>query len=78
LCLQNLRFLNFGFGGFGGLQPGASPLWVRPSFTVRKYVLGWIAACEIVCEIHVAQQLVTLSLPNAEQTLSMWGIHFQN
>jgi hypothetical protein len=31
-----------------------------------KYVLGWVAACEIVRKIHVAQPLLTLSLPNAK------------
>jgi len=35
-----------------------------------KYILGWIAACEIVRKIQFAQSLLTLSLPNVEPTHS--------
>jgi hypothetical protein len=29
--------------------------------TRRKWILGWVVPCEIVCEMHVAQLLQTLS-----------------
>jgi len=40
------------------------------SFLMCKYVLGYVAACEIVRKIHVAQPLLTLCLPNVEPTHS--------
>jgi hypothetical protein len=27
----------------------------------RKWIFGWVVSCEIVCEMHVAQLLQTLS-----------------
>jgi hypothetical protein len=36
----------------------------------RKWILGWVVPCEIVCEMHVAQLLQTLPLPTAERTNS--------
>jgi hypothetical protein len=34
----------------------------------RKWILGWVVPCEIVCEMHVAQLLQTLSSLTAEHT----------
>jgi hypothetical protein len=36
----------------------------------RKWILGWVVPCEIVCEMHVARLLRTLSLLTAEHTNS--------
>jgi hypothetical protein len=36
----------------------------------RKWILDWVIPCEIVCEIHVAQLLQTLSSLTAEHTNS--------
>jgi hypothetical protein len=36
----------------------------------RKWILGWVVPCEIVCEMHVAQLLQTLSSPTTEHTNS--------
>jgi hypothetical protein len=45
----------------------------------RKWIFGWVVPCEIVCEIHVAQLLQTLSLLTAEHTTPLlWDSHFQN
>jgi hypothetical protein len=38
--------------------------------TRRKWILGWVVPCEIVCEMHVAQLLQTLSSLTAEHTNS--------
>jgi hypothetical protein len=38
--------------------------------TRRKWILGWVFPCEIVCEMHVAQLLQTLSSLTAEHTNS--------
>jgi hypothetical protein len=35
-------------------------LSARISCTRRKWTLGWVVPCEIVCEMHVAQLLQTL------------------
>jgi hypothetical protein len=35
-----------------------------------KWILGWVDPCEIVCEMHVAQLLQTLSSLTAEHTNS--------
>jgi hypothetical protein len=35
-----------------------------------KWTLGWVVPCEIVCEMHVAQLLQTLSSLTAEHTNS--------
>jgi hypothetical protein len=32
--------------------------------TQRKWILGWVVPCEIVCEMHVAQLLQTLFFAN--------------
>jgi hypothetical protein len=45
-------------------------LSARISCTRRKWILGWVVPCEIVCEMHVAQLLQTLSSLNAEHTNS--------
>jgi hypothetical protein len=34
-------------------------LSARISCTRRKWILGWVVSCEIVCEMHVAQLLQT-------------------
>jgi hypothetical protein len=34
----------------------------------RKWILGWVVPFEIVCEMHVAQLLQTLSSLTAEHT----------
>jgi hypothetical protein len=39
-------------------------------FTRRKCILGCVVPCEIVCEMHVAQLLQTLSSLSAEHTNS--------
>jgi hypothetical protein len=36
----------------------------------RKWILGWVVPCEIVCEMHVTQLLQTLSSLTAEHTNS--------
>jgi hypothetical protein len=36
----------------------------------RKGILSWVVPCEIVCEMHVAQMLQTLSSLTAEHTNS--------
>jgi hypothetical protein len=36
----------------------------------RKWILGWVVPCEIVCEIHVARLLQTLSSLTADHTNS--------
>jgi hypothetical protein len=36
----------------------------------RKWILGWVVPCEIVCEMHAAQLLRTLSSLTAEHTNS--------
>jgi hypothetical protein len=36
----------------------------------HKWILGWVVPCEIVCEMHVAQLLQTLSSLTAEHTNS--------
>jgi hypothetical protein len=36
----------------------------------RKWILGWVVPCEIVCEMHVAQLLQTLSSLTAVHTNS--------
>jgi hypothetical protein len=36
----------------------------------RKWILGWVVPCEIVCEMLVSQLLQTLSSPTAEHTKS--------
>jgi hypothetical protein len=38
--------------------------------TRRKWILGWVVPCEIVCEMHVAQLLQTLSSLAAKHTNS--------
>jgi hypothetical protein len=40
------------------------------SCDTRKWILGWVVPCEIMCEMHVAQLLQTLSLLPAEHTNS--------
>jgi hypothetical protein len=45
-------------------------VYARISCTRRKWILGWVVPCEIVCEMHVAQLLQTLSSLNAEHTNS--------
>jgi hypothetical protein len=40
----------------------------RISCTRRKWTLGWLVTCEIVCEMHVAQLLQTLSSLTADHT----------
>jgi hypothetical protein len=35
-----------------------------------KWILGWVVLCEIVCEMHVAELLQTISSLNAEHTNS--------
>jgi hypothetical protein len=39
----------------------------------RKWILGWVVPCEIVCEMHIAQLLQTISLLTAEHTNSSVG-----
>jgi hypothetical protein len=36
----------------------------------RKWILGWVVPCEIVCEMHVARLLQTLSSLSAEWQLA--------
>jgi hypothetical protein len=36
----------------------------------RKWILDWVVPCKIVCEMHVAQLLKTLSSLTAEHTNS--------
>jgi hypothetical protein len=36
----------------------------------RKWILGWVVPCEIVCKMRVAQLLQTISLLTAEHTNS--------
>jgi hypothetical protein len=36
----------------------------------RKWILDWVVPCEIVCEMHAAQLLQTLSSLTAEHTNS--------
>jgi hypothetical protein len=36
----------------------------------RKWILGWVVPCEIVCEMHVVHLLQTLSSLTAEHTNS--------
>jgi hypothetical protein len=36
----------------------------------REWILGWVVPCEIVCEVHVAQLVQTLSSLTAEHTNS--------
>jgi hypothetical protein len=43
-------------------------LSARISCTRRKWILGWVVPCEIVCEMHVAQLKQTLSSLTAENT----------
>jgi hypothetical protein len=38
--------------------------------TRHKWICGWVVPCEIVCEMHVAQLLQTLSSLTAEHTNS--------
>jgi hypothetical protein len=38
--------------------------------TRRKWILGWVVPCEIVCEMHVSQLLQTLFSLSAEHTTS--------
>jgi hypothetical protein len=38
--------------------------------TRRKWIHSWVVTCEIVCEMHVAQLLQTLSSLTAEHTNS--------
>jgi hypothetical protein len=45
-------------------------LSARISCTRRKWILGWVIPCEIVCEMHVAQLLQILSSLTAEHTNS--------
>jgi hypothetical protein len=45
-------------------------LSARISCTKCKWILGWVVPCEIVCEMHVAQMLQTLSSLTAEHTNS--------
>jgi hypothetical protein len=40
----------------------------RITSTVSKWILGSMVPCETVCKMHVAQLLLTLSSPYAEQT----------
>jgi hypothetical protein len=40
------------------------------SYDSRKWILGWVVPCEIVCEMHVAQLLQTRSSLTAEHTNS--------
>ena len=39
-------------------------------FYRRKETLGWVVSCETLCEMHVEQLLLILSLPSAEHTSS--------
>jgi hypothetical protein len=34
----------------------------------RKWILGWVVPCEIVCEMYIVQLLQTLSLLTAEHS----------
>jgi hypothetical protein len=43
-------------------------LFCRMSFLMCKYVLGCVTVCEIMRKIHVAQLLLTPSVPNVEPT----------
>jgi hypothetical protein len=43
------------------------------SCTRRKWILGWVVPCEIVCEMHVSQLLQTLSSLTAEHNNSCCG-----
>jgi hypothetical protein len=43
-------------------------LSARMSCAMRRWILGWVALCEIVCEMHIAHLLLILSLPDSEQT----------
>jgi hypothetical protein len=38
--------------------------------TRRKWILDWVVSCEIVCKMHIAQLLQTLSSLTAEHTNS--------
>jgi hypothetical protein len=38
--------------------------------TRRKWILGWVVPCKIVCEMHITQLLQTLSSLTAEHTNS--------
>jgi hypothetical protein len=40
------------------------------SCTRHKWTLGWVVPCEIVCKMHIAKLLQTLSLLTAEHTNS--------
>jgi hypothetical protein len=40
------------------------------SYDLHKWIFGWVVPCEIVCEMHVAQLLQTLSSLTAEHTNS--------
>jgi hypothetical protein len=37
----------------------------------RKWILDWVVPCEILCEMHVAQLLQTLSSLTTEHTNSV-------
>lgn len=56
-----------------GNMDQSSWLWqcilpLRITCTVSKCILGSVVPCETVCKMHVAQLLLTLSSPYAEQT----------
>jgi hypothetical protein len=40
----------------------------RHPCVMRRWILGWVALFEIVCEMHVAHLLLILCSPNSEQT----------
>jgi hypothetical protein len=41
---------------------------------MRRWILGWVALCEIFCEMHIAHLLLILSSPNP----LMWESYLQN
>lgn len=52
-------------------------MFVLASRAAHKNPHAEVVACEIVCEMRVAQPLLSLSSPNAEQTVMLWGSSFK-